>query len=203
MINRIVRLSHIDAAHRPLRLSWQTLQSRIYRSVTPFFRPSLILLHEIVLTHLNVCLMGRLSGKPLVEGVQGRNWSLIDASKLFLAGKLSSTNNWQFDLGREGASSFSKWSLSRLGCGPAETTPLCWHFIETIRKKAVFVLYLTLPIRSLIISSNFRIRKLIKMALVFVSKVLLKTILSNKPLIKSEQTFDILLIIWAADFRKL
>ena len=145
MINRIVRLSQIDAAHRPLRLSWQTLQSRIYRSATLFFRPSLILLHEIVLTHLNVCLLGRLSGKPLVEGVQVRNWSLIDASKLFLAGKLSSTNNWQFDLGWEGASSFSKWSLSRLGCGPAQTIPLCWHVIETIRKKVVFIIYLTLP----------------------------------------------------------
>ena len=50
---------------------------------------------------------GRESGKPLVEGVQARDWPLIVASKLFLASKLSSTNNWQLDLVREHASSFS------------------------------------------------------------------------------------------------
>lgn len=130
-------------------------------------------------THLNVRLLGRVNCKPLVEGVQLRDWSLIVAGKLFLARKLSSTNNWQFNLGRERASSFSKWSLSRLGCGPAQTIPLCWHVSQTIRRP-LFVIYLTLPIRSLIISSNFRIRKLLKMVLVFSSKVLLKTILISR-----------------------
>ena len=52
------------------------------------------------------------------------------------------------------------------------------HVIETVRKKAVFKkVLLTLPIWSLIISSNFRIPKLTKIGLAYASKELLETIL--------------------------
>lgn len=71
------------------------------------FLVSIVPLHPS-LAPLRYPYMGRVNGKPLVEAVQARNWSLIVASKLFFARKRSSTNNWQFDLGREGASSFSK-----------------------------------------------------------------------------------------------
>ena len=54
------------------------------------------------------------------------------------------------------------------------------HVIETVRKKAVFIKYITLPIWSLIISSNFRIRKFTKIGLAYASKELLETILKSR-----------------------
>ena len=62
------------------------------------------------------------------------------------------------------------------------------HVIETVRKKAVLKRYImTLPVWSLIISSNFRIRELTKIGLAYASKELLETILKFRVIFPIDQ----------------